>query len=129
MKSREKTDVSFRLIRNSKRRIHHVLNDISKSSSTLDKLGKDVETYRKWTEWQFTPEMNWRTLEIDHVKPICLFDVSKEEELKEAFSSKNTQPIIKKIHKQKGIEYNSLDYQLHNIRSYQFLKMNEEGLN
>ena len=34
--------------------------------------------------WQMTPEMNWDNINIDHVKPICLFDVSKDEELKAA---------------------------------------------
>ena len=103
MKNRIKTDVSFGLIRNTRRKIHHALNGKSKSSSTLDILGIYVETYRKRIEWQFTPEMNWRNIEIDHVKPICLFDVFKDEELKEAFSWKNTQPLLKEIHTQKRL--------------------------
>ena len=61
-----------------------------KSSSTKDILGIDIDTYRKWIEWQFTPEMNWSNTEVDHVKPIRMFDVSKDEELKEVFSWKNT---------------------------------------
>ena len=56
-----------------------------------------------------TPEMKWTKTEIDHVKPICLFDVSKDEELKEAFSWKNTQPLLKEIHQQKGIINSFLD--------------------
>ena len=62
-----------------------------KSSSTREILGIDIETYRRWIEWQMTPEMNWFNIQIDHVKPICLFDVSNDEELKEAFNWKNTQ--------------------------------------
>ena len=60
-------------------------------------LGIDVETYRKWIEWQFTPEMNWSNTEYDHVEPICLFDVSKDEELKEAFSWKKLSPYSNMI--------------------------------
>ena len=52
-----------------------------------------------------------------------------DEELKEAFSWKNTQPFLKEIHKQKGNKFNFLDYQLQFIKAYQFLKLNEEGLN
>ena len=37
--------------------------------------------------------MNWDNINIDHVKPICLFDVSKDEELKAAFNYINTQPL------------------------------------
>ena len=28
------------------------------------------------------PDMKWSNIEIDHVKPICLFDVSNDEELR-----------------------------------------------
>ena len=39
--------------------------------------------------------MNWSNIEIDRVKALCLFDVSKYEELREAFNWKNTQPLLK----------------------------------
>ena len=48
-----------------------------KQSSTKEILVVGIDTYRKWIEFQFTPEMNWLNIEIDHVKSICLFDVSK----------------------------------------------------
>ena len=63
------------------------------------------------------------------MQPICLLDVSKDEDLRECFDLKNTQPLLKEIHKQKGIKYNFLDYQLHFIKAYQFFKLNEEGFN
>ena len=94
IKNRIKTDVDFRLIRNTRRRIPHALNGKSKSSSTKEFFGIDIDTYRNWIEYQFTPEMNWLRIEIDHVKPICLFDVSNNDELKEAFNWKNTQPLF-----------------------------------
>ena len=80
-------------------------------------------------EFQFTPEMNWENIEIDHVKPICMFDVTKDEELKKAFNWRNTQPLLKHDHQQKGIKFNFLDYQLHFIKAYQFIKLNEERFN
>ena len=46
MKNRRKKDVNFRLICNTRRRIHHAPNGKSKSSSTLDILGIDTETYK-----------------------------------------------------------------------------------
>ena len=85
---------------------------MKKQSSALDILGIDINSYRRWIEWQMTPEKNWSNIEFDHVKPICMFDVSKDEELKEAFSWKNTQPVLKHIHQQTGIKFNFLDYQL-----------------
>ena len=76
-----------------------------------------------------SPEMNWSKIEIDHLKPIRLFDVSKDEELREAFNWKNTQPLSKQAHVHKGTKVNFLDYRLQFIKAYQFLKLNEEGIN
>ena len=75
-----------------------------------------------------TLEMNWSNIEIDHVKAICLFDVSKAEELREAFNWKNTQPLLKEVHQRIGIKFNFLDYQLQFIKAYQFIKLNAKGL-
>ena len=58
-----------------------------------------------------------------------LFDVSKDEELREAFNWKNTQPLLKHDHQKKGTKFNFLDYQLQLIRAYQFIKLNEKGPN
>ena len=57
-----------------------------------------------------------------------MFDVSKDEELGDAFCWKNNQPLLRKDHQYKGIKLNFLDYQLQFIKSYQFLKLIEEGL-
>ena len=124
IKNRIKTDVNFRLIHNTRRRIHHALNGKTKSSSTRDILGIDIDTYRKWIEFQFTPDMTWNNIEIDDVKAICLFDISDDDQLKEAFNWKNTQPLLKQDNRQKGTKFNFLDYQLQFIKAYQFLKLN-----
>ena len=128
-KNKIKADVNFQLICNTRRRIHHALSGKSKSSSTRDILGIDIDLYRKWIEYQMTPEETWDNIEIDHVKAIYLFDVSENEELREAFNWKNTQPLLKHDHEQKGIKLIFLDYQLQFIKAYQFLKINEDRLN
>ena len=52
----------------------------------------DFDTYRKWIEYQMSPEMNLLNIEIDHVKPVWIYEVSRDEELRETFCLKNTQP-------------------------------------
>ena len=54
-----KTDISFRLICITRSRIRQALNRKTKSISTEEILGIDIELYKKWIEWQMTPEMNW----------------------------------------------------------------------
>ena len=118
------------MISKTRSRIRKALNDKLKSSTAKEILGIDVGTYKLWIEYQFTPEMNWSYIEIDHVKPICLFDVSKGEELKEAFNWMNTQPLLKNDHPKKGKKINFLDYQLQFKKTYQFMKLNDQkGLN
>ena len=128
LKNKRATGVNFRIISNTTNRIYKPLKGISKQPSMKEILGNDIETYKKKIEYQMTPEMNWSNIEIDHVQAICLFDVSKDEELREAFNWKNTQPLLKEVHQQKGIKFNFLDYQFQFIKVYQFLKLNgEEG--
>ena len=97
--------------------------------STRHFSGIDIETFKRWIEWQMTPDMTWDNIEIDHVRLFASFDISDDEKLKEAFNWRNTQPLLKEIHQKKGIKYNFLDYRLQFIKSYQFWKINEEGVN
>ena len=64
--------------------------------------------------------MNWSNIHIGHVKPTSSFDINLDENLGEAFCWKNTQPLIKEIHHQKGTKYSFLDYQLQYVQAYQF---------
>ena len=127
-KKRIKTDDSFRIFRNTRWKIHHALIGKTKSSSFREILGIDIENYRKWIEYQFTSEKNWTNTKIDHVKTICKFDISDDEQLKEAFNWKNTQPLLKHDHQLKGTKFNFLDYQLQFMKAYQFISLNEQDL-
>ena len=53
--------------------------------------------------------MNWTNIEIDHVRPISSFDKSDDEQSKEAFNWKDTQPLLKHDNHQKVIKFNFLD--------------------
>ena len=99
---------------------------MTKQSSTKDILEIGIETYKKWIEYQMTPEINWSNIEIDLVKAICLFDVSKHEDLRQAFNWENNQPLLKRVHQRKRIKFKFLDYQLQFIKANQFLKLNDQ---
>ena len=123
------SDINFRLIRRTRSRIHKALQGKTKSSSTKHILGIDIETYKKMIEWQMTPKMNWTNIEIDHVRPISSFDIYDDEQLREAFNWRNTQPLLEEIHQKKGTKSDFLDYRLQFIKAYQFIKLNDqEGL-
>ena len=63
----------------------------------------EIDTYPKWIEFQMTPEKNWSNIEIGQVKPICMCDISNNDELKEVFNWKNTPPLLKKSIIKKGL--------------------------
>ena len=60
------------------------------------------------------------------MKPICLFGVAKDEELKEAFNWKNTQPLFKQDHLHRSTKLNFLDNQFQFIQAYQSIKLNDQ---
>ena len=122
-----KINVIFRLIVNTQNGIYKTSKNM-KSSSTEEILGKDSNTYRKWLEYQLTPEINWSNIESDHVKVFLSFDTSLDEGLRRVLIGKNTQPLLKEIPPPKGTKNNFLDYQLQFIQPHQFLRLNEEGL-
>ena len=72
------------------------MNGKLKFSSTIDFLGIDIDTCGKWIEFQMTPNMTWDKIEIDQMKPICMFDVSNDGELKEALNLEKYSTNIKR---------------------------------
>ena len=73
--------------------------------------------------------MNWTKLEFDHVRPICVLNVSKVKKLSEAFNWKKTQTLLKQDHQHRGTKFTFIDYQLQFFKAYQFIKLREEGYN
>lgn len=70
-------------------------------------LGVDYPGYKKYLELFFTDEINWNNMgdwEIDHVKPVKLFDLTIRIERENAFHFTNTKPLTKKQHRNKHIE-------------------------
>ena len=99
---------------------------MSKSPFTLDKLDRDIDTSRNWVDLQMSLEMNWSKIEIDRVETISLFDISKNEELKEWFNWINTEPLLKQVHRRKRTQFLFFTYRLEILKAFQFLKLNDE---
>ena len=80
VKNRIKRDVIFRLIVYSRNRIYNSLKGMMKESSIKEILSIDIDTYRKWIGFLFTPEMNWKNSDIDHLRLISSFDISDDKQ-------------------------------------------------
>lgn len=68
--------------------------NLSKNSKTCDILGCDYDFFRIYIEAQFTENMNWNNIHLDHIKP--LFYANTEKELLELNHYTNFQPLLAK---------------------------------
>ncbi len=109
-KERIKSNPSLKLRNTISRRILKMLkkNEVAKNVSTLELLGTDLQTAKRWIEQQFTENMSWEnhgTLwHLDHIIPCCSFDLTDLEEQKKCFNYKNLQPLLASVNCSKANE-------------------------
>ena len=84
-----------------------------------------IEAYRKWKEFQITPEL---INGIDHLESSTSSKVSKDGEVRKALNWINTSSSIKKIRLQKGTIFDFLDYKFEVLilKKNQFPKQNDQ---
>jgi len=89
-------------------RIYNGLKD-GKDRSTEQYLGCNISDYTLYLESKFTSEMSWDNYgtywEIDHIKPICKFNLLDEQEMYLCFHFENTQPLSKTENREKSGTY------------------------
>ena len=95
---RNKNNPQFKLKRNLRRRIHHILKGCSKSQHSIDLLGCEINFYIKYLESKFQEGMNWDNYgmygwHVDHIIPCSSFDLTDIEQQKRCFNYSNTQPL------------------------------------
>ena len=78
------SDINFRLAENLRKKVYLTLRK-GKSLHTIDLLGCSIDYARKHIENQFKDGMTWDNWSmdgwhIDHIIPIALFDLTKEED-------------------------------------------------
>ncbi|MEM4726061.1 MAG: hypothetical protein QXG63_03905 [Nitrososphaerales archaeon] len=87
----------------------------SKRSSSVKDLGCSLEEFKRYLESKFQPGMTWNNYgkngwHIDHIKPLCSFDLTDTEQVKLACHYTNLQPLwwsdnLSKISRDKEIKY------------------------
>lgn len=105
--SRCKTDPAFKLERTLRCRLYHALKSQAaiKKGRTLDLTSCQISYLRGYLEAKFEEGMTWENhgeWHIDHIKPCCSFDLTKEEEQKKCFHYSNLQPLWAKDNLVKG---------------------------
>ncbi len=98
-------DLNFRLAKILRSRLYCAINNNQKNGSAVDDLGCSIEELKRYLESQFQEDMSWDNYgkwHIDHIKPLCLFNLSDKIELMEACNYNNLQPLWAKDNLQKG---------------------------
>lgn len=103
IKERRKIDKNFQLSEILRSKYHKMIK--GKETSYQKIIGCDIETLKKWLEFQFDKNMNWENQgsywEIDHILPINKFKFENEKEIGICFNWTNLQPLYKVENKQK----------------------------
>ena len=104
-RQRLKIDVQYRLLRNLRRRISHLLSDGYKSAASQELIGCSMEHLKNHLESQFQSGMTWDNYgdwHVDHVKPCASFDLTDPTQQKACFHYSNLQPLWAKDNISKG---------------------------
>lgn len=100
-----KQNINYKLTKNLRRRTLYAIKNNSKSDTTLNLIGCDIEEFKIYIEKLFKPGMTWDNYgkwEIDHITPCASFDLSKPEEQQKCFHYTNLQPLWKEENLKKG---------------------------
>jgi len=84
------------------------VQNVEKSSATWELCGCDLTTLKNHLEIQFKDGMSWNQRgkwHIDHIRPVCSFDLSDVEQQKECFHYTNLQPLWAIDNMRKGATY------------------------
>ena len=98
-----------------------------KNDSTMNYIGCNIQYLREWFEYNFTSEMNWDNYgsywSIDHIIPVCKFDLSLEDEKFKCCNWTNLMPVTIKFNSsKKDIDMDQINSILNKLE-----KFKEEG--
>lgn len=94
---KRQTDPMFRMASHLRARLCSLLCGKSKQAPTLALIGCSLEALRKHLESRFDRRMNWDNYgsywHVDHIVPLCAFDLSDAKQLALAMNWQNLQPL------------------------------------
>lgn len=96
--NREKRDLLFKIKRKLRSRLWHAINYNYSTGEAIDNLGCSLKDFKLYMESKFQSGMTWDNWSlhgwhVDHIKPLCNFNLANQEELKKACHYTNLQPL------------------------------------
>lgn len=98
--ARKKNDPNFKIRINLRNRLGRAIKGDYKTGSSIKDLGCSVEEFKIYLESKFQSGMNWKNWgkgpgywQMDHIRPLHLFDLTGRKEFLEACHFTNLQPL------------------------------------
>ena len=123
-RNERQSNINYRLKKSLAARLRVVL---IKNNSTMNYIGCNIQYLREWFEYNFTKEMNWNNYgsywSIDHIIPVCKFDLTIEDEKLKCWNWSNMMPVTVKYNSsKKEIDINQINNIIKKLE-----KFKEEG--
>ena len=99
------TDINYKLRARLRQRLSLALKSKAKVGSAVNDIGCPITEFKSYLESKFKEGMSWENYgkwEIDHIKPLSSFDLTKRDEFVQAAHFSNLQPLWKKENQEKG---------------------------
>lgn len=104
----KRKDPLYKLTANMRSAMSECLSGRKKKSKTFEYIGCSLSQLKSYLEKQFQDGMSWDNYgrwHVDHIKPLCSFDLTIEENLHTAWNYKNLQPLWASDNCSKGGKY------------------------
>lgn len=108
------SDLGFRKILLIRFTVWQALRRTQSSEVIVEIVGCTLAQLRDHIASQFKPGMtwaNWGDWEIDHRRPVCSFDATDDEQMKECFHFTNLQPLWKHENVEKGSKWDPVSHE------------------
>jgi len=111
-RARWRMDDQFRFVKSLRSDIHQALKaaGVKKNFRTHEVIGCSPTFYREWIESKWEPGWSWenrgKVWQVDHIRPIASFDMSKFKDVCECFNWLNCQPLSREDNIRKGAMWN-----------------------
>jgi hypothetical protein len=123
-RNESKTNMNYRLKKSLAARLRNVLD---KKDCTMNYIGCNIQYLREWFQYNFTSVMTWDNYgsywSIDHIIPVCKFDLTIEGEKLKCWNWTNLMPVSVQFNSsKKEIDMNQVNNIIEKIE-----KFKEEG--
>ena len=119
-RNERKTNINYRLKKSLAARLRNVL---FKNNTTMNYIGCNIPYLKEWFEYNFDNEMNWENYgsywSIDHIIPVCKFDLTIEKEKLKCWNWSNMVPVtIKYNSSKKEIDSNQVNIIVKKLKDF-----------